>query len=114
MSQTLCARKANSVPLSFIAQHSLVPGGQDTRTERYVQDYVLGVQALASYVVGVEHMCTTFLETEVKAFFAALTLPSPEKEKAENLYQRLRDVMSPGNAVKLRKYVTVDPERLKE
>ena len=36
------ARKASSVPLSFIAQHTLVPGGQDTRSERYVQDYVLG------------------------------------------------------------------------
>lgn len=57
--------KENSAPLSFIAQHTLVPGGDDKRSERYVQDYVLGVKTLACYVAGVEQMRTTFLETEV-------------------------------------------------
>ena len=57
----------SSVPLSFIAQHTLVPGGADARSQRYVQDYVLGVKVLARYVAGVESMRTKFLETEVGA-----------------------------------------------
>ena len=64
----------NSVPLSFIAQHTLVPGGADARSQRYVQDYVLGVKALARYVAGVESMPTKFLETELKNFLRLLNL----------------------------------------
>ena len=64
----------SSVPLSFIAQHTLVPGGADARSQRYVQDYVLGVKALARYVAGVESMPTKFLETELKNFLRLLNL----------------------------------------
>ena len=48
------ASRADAVPLSFLAQHTLVPGGHDRRSERYAQDYVLGVYAVARYVAGLE------------------------------------------------------------
>ena len=73
------ASSADAVPLSFIAQHMLIPGGDDKRSERYVQDYVLGVKAVARYVAGVENIRTTFLETEVKQFLESL--PPPESSE---------------------------------
>ena len=57
-------------------------------------------------------MRTIFLETEVKQFLESLR--PRYKETAEDLYTRLRDVMSPGNANQLRRYVAVDPHGFEE
>jgi hypothetical protein len=95
------------VALSFIAEKTLVPGADDRRNERYVQDYIIAVQDVARYVAYVDMMRTSFLETKVKQFMASLS--KEQQEVGCPLFEQLRAVMNPSMNPDMR-LVDVDME----